>query len=55
MTKFEIAYDYMKYSGVKCRKEAETLTTRAEIYEQCADKLLQAIEKEQAEDKAKCS
>lgn len=37
-------YEKLKFAGLKCRREAATLTTRAENYEECADLILEAIE-----------
>jgi len=40
----QAAWEHMHYSAKKCRSEATTLVTRAEIYEDCAWKLEMAME-----------
>jgi len=42
----QAAWEHMHYSAKKCRSEATTLITRAEIYEDSAYRLEMAIEKE---------
>jgi hypothetical protein len=41
---YQELYDRMYGSAKKCRRDAMVLETRAEIYEECADRLMMAIE-----------
>ena len=44
-------YDHMYYTAKKCRSEARTLQTQAEIYEDCALRIEMAMEESSQGDK----